>query len=111
MATYISFDSEIDDAVFGLGQVPTPSPTSPPPTPVDTTARVTVLPKVLNVREGPNTGYRVIATLETGKVLKVIGRTQNNEWYKVEMDGKPGWVLAIYVEFSGDEDKVPVVNY
>jgi hypothetical protein len=110
-ATYISFDGEIDQVTFGLGQVPTPTPTEVPPTPVDSTARVTILPKNLNVRSGPNTSYDIIATLDTGTVLKVIGRTGNNEWYKVEFDGKTGWVLALYVEFSGDADKVPVVNY
>jgi hypothetical protein len=110
-ATYISFDAEIDEANFGLGQVPTPTPTQVPPTPVDTTAKVTILPKNLNIRSGPNTSYEIIATLDTGKVLKVVGRTDNNEWWKVEFDGKTGWVLALYVEFSGDADKVPVVNY
>ena len=91
--------------------MPTPTPTEVPPTPVDTTARVTILPKNLNVRSGPNTNYEIIATLDTGKVLKVTGRTANNEWWKVEFDGKTGWVLALFVEFSGDEDSVPVVNY
>jgi len=110
-ATYISFDSEIDPATFGLGQVPTPTPTKAPPTPVDTTARVTILPQNLNIRSGPNTGYEIIATLDTGAVLKLIGRTANNEWYKVEFDGKTGWLLALYVEVSGDVDKVPVINY
>jgi hypothetical protein len=42
----------------------------------------------------------------------VIGKNEAGDWWKVELeDGQVGWVFGAYVEFSGDADSVPALNY
>ncbi len=111
-ATYIVYNKEFAPAMFDVGEAPTPTPTPEISASETVSATVTILPEALNVRNGPNTGYTVIATLPTGTVLTVIGKTQAGDWWKVKLpDGQTGWVASDYVEFSGDEDEVPVTNY
>jgi hypothetical protein len=111
-ATYVEFDGEIAEESFEISQVPTPQPT--PEAPPPGTASVTVLEivGVLNVRSGPNTDYKVVTQLQPGVSLPVIGKNEAGDWWKVELeDGQVGWVFGAYVEFSGDADSVPALNY
>ncbi len=109
-ATHIAVDPLFTDNVFELAQVPAPTPTVEGP-PAGA-AFVETLPQVLNVRSGPNTGYEIVATVESGKKLPVIGKTEAEDWWKVDLgDGLVGWVVATFVDFTGEADKVPVVNY
>jgi len=111
-ATYIVYNKEFAPAMFDVGEAPTPTPTPEVSASETISATVTILPEALNVRYGPNTGYTVIATLPTGTVLTVIGKTQAEDWWKVQLpDGQIGWVASDYVEFNGDADDVPVTNY
>ena len=111
-ATYIVYNKEFAPAMFDVGEAPTPTPTPEASASETSGATVTILPEMLNVRYGPNTGYTVIATLPTGTVLTVIGKTQAEDWWKVQLpDGQEGWVASDYVEFSGEADDVPVTNY
>lgn len=111
-ATYIVYDKEFADAMFDVGVAPTPTPTAEVAASDTLSVTVTILPEALNVRHGPNTGYTVIATLPTGTVLTVIGRTENSDWWKVKLpDGQTGWVWSAFVELNGDEEDVPVTNY
>jgi hypothetical protein len=108
-ASFIKFDGEIQANTFALDQVPTPAPT--PTSLTAESASVTVLSQVVNIRSGPNTGYEVIATVETGKVLPVIGRNETDDWWKVMLNGETGWIFGAFVEFSGDPETVPIVIY
>jgi len=111
-ATYIVYNKEFAPAMFDVGEAPTPTPTPEVSASETVSATITILPEALNVRFGPNTGYTVLATLPTGTVLPVIGKTQAEDWWKVQLpDGQAGWVASDYVEFSGDADDVPVTNY
>ncbi|EDL64366.1 hypothetical protein BSG1_08761 [Bacillus sp. SG-1] len=56
----------------------------------------TINADTVNIRKGASTSYSVIDKLNTGKVVKVIDTFENslNElWYRIEFDGKRGWVF------------------
>ncbi len=85
----------------------TPEPT-PTPTP-DANAtpdgnRTAIISSALsgdkiNLREGPMTEYEIIAKLEPGDKVTVLG--ESDGWYYVEtVDGKKGYVSGYYVSFS-----------
>ena len=64
---------------------------------------VDVVAQTLNVREGPGTGYKVIATVKKGETLGVLGMAQNCSWlYVLTENVDLGWVAgsAQYVQFS-----------
>jgi hypothetical protein len=49
----------------------------------------------LNMREGPGVEYKILSSYTNGSTLKVIGRTDDMSWLKVEaVDGGIGWMSA-----------------
>lgn len=53
----------------------------------------------LNLRTGPSTAYRILATIPQGTTVKVLARAANG-WYKVGYAGLTGWVSNAYVTTS-----------
>jgi len=119
--------------VAGCGPAPTPEPTAthtstPPPTntpmPTDTPVptpipsptpapppEAVVAVDLLNLRAGPGTNYDVLTMMEEGVRLKVIGRTEANDWLKVvTAEGREGWVFAEMVTVSGDVGAIAVAQ-
>lgn len=52
----------------------------------------------LNVRKGPSTKYSRIGSFNKNKKITILG--QSNNWYKVNLNGKEGWVSKKYVKVS-----------
>ena len=53
----------------------------------------------VNFREGPSTSTAVLTTFKKGDKVKVVG--SENEWVKVEADGKTGYVHSDYILVDG----------
>ncbi len=52
----------------------------------------------VNLRSGPSTSDKVVATLNTGDLLTLVKTEPENNWYQVKtQDGKAGYVYADYV--------------
>jgi uncharacterized protein YraI len=126
-------------AVVGCGPAPTPNPTATPtPTPMPPAPTDTPLPTapppvptsvasptpaptpqpgavvavdLLNLRAGPGTNYDILTMMEEGTSLKVVGRTEANDWLKVvTTDGQEGWVFTEMVTVSGDLGAIAVAQ-
>ena len=54
----------------------------------------------LNVRKGPSTKYSRIGSFNKNKSVTILG--ESNGWYKVNLNGKEGWVSKKYVKVSGN---------
>ena len=55
---------------------------------------------LVNVRRGASTAYEITEKLSKYQIVKVIDKFINNEgelWYRVEVNGKIGWVLGVYL--------------
>ncbi len=108
--------------------VPPPTPTpgpptgTPPPTftPGPPTATPTVTPTPLppvmvkvktdkaNARQGPGAGYPLVAQLERGTEITVVGRNAAGDWWKVCcVNGADVWIAAQVVTVSGPVYAVP----
>ena len=123
--------------VVGCGPAPTPEPTAtatamptPPPPPADTPMptdtpvptpvssptptpqpEAVVAVDLLNLRAGPDTNYDILTMMEEGTRLKMVGRTEANDWLKVvTADGREGWVFAEMVTVSGDLRAIAVAQ-
>lgn len=59
----------------------------------------TVAASALNMRSGPGTGYRIIATLARGTYGTVL--SQSNGWYKISTSRGTGWVFGSYFRVGG----------
>lgn len=105
------------DDVSGLPIVqPLPLQTATPillpsltPTPLTTDIFVTAFRRV-NVRSGPGMEYRRTGTLEPGTTADITGRSDDNQWLQVELDGEAGWVAYFVVSVTGTLDDVPVAE-
>lgn len=77
-----------------------PRPTSAPPEPCIGTVTATVR---LNVRSGPGTQYGVVAQINPGAQVEVIGAESG--WY--EIAAPSGWVSGLYVALSEGDACAP----
>jgi len=89
----------------------TPSPTdTPTPTPIPTVeslkARVTA--DKLSCRYGPGAEYLYLYALNGTANIKLIGRTDANDWVWVDGTNKC-WVKASFLEIQGDPKSLPIV--
>jgi hypothetical protein len=71
---------------------------------------------MLNLRSEPSAKQRAIGRVFAGRLLKVLGRSENKQWWKViNDDGKTaveGWVSAQYVtpDSACTDEAVPVIK-
>lgn len=64
----------------------------------------------LNVRGGPGVQYQVTGVVKGGSELRVLGRSSDGGWWKVENpfgSGSDAFVFADYVLYRGDATGVP----
>lgn len=90
---------------------PTPMPTATPGPPTATpTATATPLPPVVvevvvdkaNVRQGPSTFYPVVARLDAGTQVTVVGRNRAGDWWKICcVNGMDVWISDSVVTVDG----------
>lgn len=57
---------------------------------------------VLNVRNKANTNSSIITTLRNGTKVQVIGKDTKTGWYKINYNGKIGFVSNKYIQINGD---------
>ncbi len=88
---------------------PPPSPTPGPPTATPTVTGTPLPPvtvKVVtdksSVRQGPSVYYPVVARLDAGTEITVVGRNRAGDWWKVCcVNGADVWIADSVVEVSG----------
>ncbi len=120
-------------AAMALAPTHTPAPTDTPPPPTDTptaeptatptdTPQPTVAPtstavaqpqasttSAINVRSGPGTVYPVVAQLQPGRPVDILGRNAAGTWWQVQLgNGDQGWVAESVVDETGSVDEVAV---
>jgi len=79
----------------------------PPPT-SNAGVMALVTTDALNLRNGPGTGYDVLATLLANQNFTVVGRVADNSWLQLDNNGIVGWSSANYLQVSGDLNKIAV---
>jgi hypothetical protein len=91
--------------------IATPAATfTPTMTPMITveSLKATVTADLLSCRYGPGSEYLFLYGLRKGATIKLIGRTEGNNW--VYVDGKNKcWVNYEYIDIAGDRNSLPVV--
>ncbi|NJO85213.1 MAG: SH3 domain-containing protein, partial [Blastochloris sp.] len=64
---------------------------------------------ILNVRSGPGVGFSVVARVNGGANVLVLGSNADGSWVQVQLAGGiSGWVNARYVSVTGGAPSVPV---
>ncbi len=102
--------------------LPTPAPSlSPSLAPAATVATTpvpggaanlsaTVNVRLLSCRYGPGPEYLYLYTLRGGANIKLIGRTDGDNWHWAWVDGRnPCWVNINYLTVQGDWRQLPIV--
>ena len=69
----------------------------------------TVTADSLNVRSGSSTSHEIIGTLKLGEIVDVIGKS--NGWYKIDFQGKEGYISAVYLELKPIEKGIDVSKW
>jgi hypothetical protein len=90
---------------------PLPSETttpSPSPIPVVESLKAKVSADLLTCRYGPGAEYLYLYALRAGANIKLIGRTDANNWLWVDGTNKC-WVNSKFLDIAGDWKSLPVV--
>jgi uncharacterized protein YraI len=68
--------------------------------------------RTVNVRSGPGTQYPVIDQLNSGDVVNVTGRNdEESNWLLIKRDGTEGWVAYFTVNVTGELSQLPIIEY
>ncbi|WP_231688045.1 SH3 domain-containing protein [Bacillus sp. FJAT-18017] len=94
----------IASAIFASSFASTGVPFSSPPVAEAAAPAYTVNASSLNVRSGPGTQYARIGGLPRGSSINVIEKVSNG-WYKINYNGKTGYVAGQYVAVNGTSVK------
>ncbi len=85
-----------------------PTATATPRKPVSS-SDATVKSATLNVRSGPSTAYAVVGTLKQGDAVRILGRSADSQWAKIELAGQSqAWVSVSLLNITIDLAKVAV---
>ena len=93
---------------------PRASVTSAPPTivptitPLEGTANTQI-----NVRAAPDQNQASLGLLNYLTKVEIIGKDSSGKWWQIIYKDSPtgvGWVTAVYVQFTGNVDDIPVVQ-
>ena len=80
-------EAPIATAIPVPAETPTPTPSAQP--------QLTVNGDAVNIRQGPDTGYGIIASAENGQTFPVTGRNGAGDWWQICcFDGQPGWIFV-----------------
>jgi uncharacterized protein YraI len=74
---------------------------------------MTVTNDFVNVREGPNIGYRLLGRLDKGQTAPVRGKNQDGTWWQISYaagSNGVGWVFGEYVQANAAAKNVPVAS-
>ena len=63
----------------------------------------------LNFRTGPSTGFEIIAVLSSGTLAPITGRDSAHSWWRLNVNGRVGWVSGDFTTEYGDCSRVLVV--
>ncbi len=63
----------------------------------------------LNVRAGPGTEYDRIGGANEGAEFAITGRSSDGEWWRIDFEGRSGWLYAPFV-LAANAENVPVVT-
>jgi len=64
----------------------------------------------MNVRSGPGTNYPVIGTASAGRSYPVTGKNAAHSWWRIDYNGRDGWVAASLTATQGDTALVSIVS-
>ncbi len=76
--------------------------------PATQTGKVVNCTTSVNVRSGPGTGYAIMGSAKKGATYTVTG--QSGSWYKIDYNGKTGYISATYLSVSGTTNPPPAVR-
>ena len=63
----------------------------------------------LNVRSGPSTSDKIIGVLNIDETIEILGKSNN--WYKVDYNGKQGYVSSSYLKLNPIEKGIDVSKW
>lgn len=87
------------------------TPTTPAATDhLDTGVYAVIVKNPVNLRGGPDTGYDIVGEVIGGQRYPALARSENSDWWQIDVNGTSGWVSAGLVNIEGDGESLPIVK-
>jgi hypothetical protein len=88
----------------------TRTPTFRPSSTTAPTGRVAAGGDRLNLRQGPGTVYDVVALLNDGDTVTILGQDPTGAWVRVSSQGTTGWAAAEFISLGASRNTLPVLT-
>lgn len=62
------------------------------------------------VRQGPATTYPVVTTLNVGDSVEIVGRSEDNLWFVIDINGGAAWVFQQFVSAEIAVEQLSVIG-
>jgi glucose/arabinose dehydrogenase len=116
-APLVTLVDEADRITAAPVLLPTPTPDAasagavPSPLPASEEGGIAAatIVRAINVRSGPGTGFRILATAQPGERYSITGQNSAGNWWRIDYQGQEGWLFASLVQASNSAT-VPVVE-
>jgi uncharacterized protein YgiM (DUF1202 family) len=66
--------------------------------------------QIVNVREGPSTLYNILGQVSPGTSYAITGKNEAGDWWQIDFNGQPGWVIGQLASTSGDAGAIAVAT-
>lgn len=66
--------------------------------------------QIVNVREGPSTLYNILGQVSPGTSYAITGKNEAGDWWQIDFNGQPGWVIGQLATTSGDAGAIAVAT-
>jgi uncharacterized protein YgiM (DUF1202 family) len=103
--------------VLTMKRPPTATPSPLPSATATATATATPIPDaavgetLTNLRSGPGVGFEILAEIEAGTPLDVLGKSADGEWVKVRTrEEQEGWMFYLPLNLNIPLSSVPIVG-
>ncbi len=100
-----------------LQRPPTATPSPLPSATATATATATPIPDaavgetLTNLRSGPGVGFEVLAEVQAGTPLVILGKSADGEWLKVRTpEEQDGWMFFLPLKLNVSVSSIPVIE-
>jgi hypothetical protein len=73
-------------------------------------AIVRTLQSGVNARSGPDTSFRVVDVVPSGRYYAAVGRTALGDWVQIQNATYTAWIAISLIDLNGDLSDLPIVS-
>jgi len=75
----------------------------------DTALATVIANSAVNIRSGAGTDFSVVASIQNGEVVAVVGRNAVGDWVQIQTTRYEGWMNSLLLQLNTSVERLPIV--